>query len=172
MSLPPPDSRIRRAPFLAEDFLQEPGEIIELPAGVRHVFDRVALVGDQLDVEAMLVLEHRKHIVEGIVEPRVALGDQQAGAGGPRVPAASRPEPCSCRQSARPRAGLTVDASAVSARCSIVCSASLRPSARALLIPLDGRRSFSPLRAPARGIQPTTELDGHQLLNSARDCRL
>ena len=42
---------------LAQQFFQAARELLELAAGVGHVLDRVALVGDRLDVVAVLVLE-------------------------------------------------------------------------------------------------------------------
>jgi hypothetical protein len=36
-------------------------------------------VRDRLDVEPVLVLEHREDVVEGIVEPGVSLGDEESG---------------------------------------------------------------------------------------------
>jgi len=75
--------RLRHDPA-TEQLLDAAREFAELASvverrGIGHVFDAIPPVRDGLDVVAVLVLELLEHVVERVVEPRVALGDQHAG---------------------------------------------------------------------------------------------
>jgi hypothetical protein len=63
--------------------LEQARQLVDLGRFVRHVLERVALVGHRLDLEAAR-LEAAEDVAERVVEPGVALGDQQ-------------PEPRLCR---------------------------------------------------------------------------
>ena len=64
-----------------QHLLERARELRELPVAVRHVFDAIARARDVVNLEAMLVLEFFEDVGPRIVEPRITLGDDDAGAG-------------------------------------------------------------------------------------------
>ena len=133
---------------LAQELLQQPREVVELSDGVGHVFDGVSLVRHGFHVEPVLVLEHRQHVVQRIVEPGIAFGDEEAGGRrhGERPQCLRRNRGCLRRKRGRRRCthpgsgGRTARRlRRCAARCSSVRVASVRPNARALFMLIEPR---------------------------------
>jgi len=60
------------------DVLQLAIEAIELIVVVGHLLDGVPSVRDRFHAEVVAVLEHGEHVIEGVVEPRVTFGHDEA----------------------------------------------------------------------------------------------
>ncbi len=80
----------------AHDALDRAHEVGELAAVVGHALDAVAAMRDVLDVPSELVVELLQHVVERIVEPGVAFGNEHAATARRRAAA------CPRRASSRP----------------------------------------------------------------------
>ena len=74
------EDRLRRSAS-AQHLLEATREVIELTAAVRHDLDGIASVRHGMDVVAVVVVEVLQHVVERVVEPRIALRHQRAGTG-------------------------------------------------------------------------------------------